>query len=449
MEVLLINPKNVGYGISLGYIGATLKEDRHNVNVIDHTFVEDLEGEIRKIKPDIVGISFPTERDGQVKEIAKLCKKINKDIKVVVGGPHPSAIPKEVASIDNIDFVVYGEGEYTMRELARKIESNSRDLKKIKGIAFKNGDKVVVTRPRELIANLDEIPMPHDMIPIEQYAHHRIKYAHVFGARGCPFYCSFCPVHKVFGRKVRFHSIDRIIQELKYLYYERGVKALRFNDPTFNFDRDRVIDLCRRIVEERFKIKWVALGRIDLFDEEMLRWMKKAGCYRVECGIESGNQEMQRTMGKSINLKIALKNCKLVREAGIELLLFFIIGLPGETYQTVLETIDFAVDSGCEAALFALATPYPGTRLYDWAKNNDYLVHENWDQYKKNIPLIETPQLSGEDLIRLRRLAYNKFYFRPFKIWSIIKSTRLFEFMPKLQSLYFYKDLKRKIGFEE
>ena len=447
MKILLINPKCGGYPISLGYIGASLKEEGHKVTIIEAEYVNDLEKYIKKYNPDIVGINFPTKNFSHVKYIAKLTKSVNQKIKVIVGGPHPTALPKETASIENIDFVVYGEGEFTIKKLVSKIENNEKNLRKVSGIAFKKDNKIIITRPRKLIKNLDKIHHPHDILPTKKFHFSNFKYAHIFTSRGCPFGCIFCPVSRVFGNKIRAHSIERVMKEIKYLYNKRKVRVFRFDDPTFNFDRSRVIDLCRRIVEEGFRIKWTTACRIDFVDEETLKWMKRAGCIRIECGIESGNQDMQKSMCKNIDLQKAIKNCKIAKKVGVEVLFFFIFGLPGENKKTILETINFSLKSGCNSAIFSLATPYPGTRFYEWAKRNSYIIHENWDQYDKNIPLIETPLLNKNDLIKARRMAYIKFYFRFSKILEILKKTESWELYSKVKSIYFYRDLIQKLSF--
>ena len=444
MKVALINPPmdfNVALGKAkaigrytvmiphgLASIASLLRENNIDCIIID-AYAEGMTiGEmIKKIVDygaDFVGISAVTPVMPIVYAIAKSIKKQNKNTYVVVGGPHPSVLPDEAMADGNIDFIVRGEGECTLLNLLHSIEKKS-DLKELNGISYRKDGKVVHNKPADYIKDLNTLPDPaYDLLPMHlyktppQWSIASPSYQ-VIASRGCPYNCGFCCVGM--GKTVRYKSGVRVCNEIELLIEKYNCKQVVFADTTFPFSTKHCEEVCNRMIETGLskKIVWFTSTRVDIVNQKMLDLMYKAGCRLVTFGVESGSQRILDLIKKGITLKQVKDAVRMAKRAKIDVTASYILGLPDDTRQTILNTIKFAKSLGTLYAQFNIIVPYPSTDIYKYAEEKGLLRNKNWNNYVSLTSLTDLDPpfiaegLSKEELLKLQRKAYNNYYFRP------------------------------------
>jgi len=412
--------------LGLAYLASSLLEADHEVKIVDCAAMkytlEHIKKLILKEKFDVVGISILTPSYLISKKTIEAIKSIDRNIKIIVGGVHVTIRPKEtLEETQEIDVGIIGEGERTIVEVVNALEHNI-SLSKIKGIVYRN-KKIIITKPRELEKNIDNLPIPaRSLLPMKKYKPAPTYYRHLpsyvmLTSRGCPFRCVYCS--KIGGKNYRHHSVNRIIKEMKILIYKYKAKEIIFRDDTFTIERDFIIKLCKRIIQEKLKIKWTCMTRVNLVDYALLKLMKKAGCWSIHYGIESGSQRLIDLIKKDITLEQAIKAVKYTRAAGIETKAFFMLGLPTETQKESIQTIKFAKKLDPDMIQVTITVPYPGTELYNLASKDGTLKSLNWEDYQtwagwtsKDLVYIPANR-SQNELKYLQKLAMRKFYFRP------------------------------------
>lgn len=452
MKILLINPpsgnKNPLLPLSLAYIAAVLEKEKFLVEILDTDALELTDQEIKEkvsnFKPDIVGVTMMTATFYASKKVIKIIKKSFPDCLTIVGGAHPSALPKEtLEEITEIDILVMGEGEETILEIAKNLE-NKVTLKNIKGICYRENKAVICNPPREPIQNLDSLPFPiRDKFPLEKYKTHppygrKNPYMHLITSRGCPFSCAFCS-KAVFGKKLRMRSAINVVNEVEEMIKKYKVKEIKFYDDDFTLDMKRTEEICDEIINRKLKIIWSCATRVDLVNEHLLKKMREAGCWLISYGVESASQDLLNTINKGITLEKVKKTFEWTRKANIKILAYFMIGLPGETKETIQKSIQFAKELNPDFTNWSLTTIFPCTPLREIIKERlktkgrivPYTsdVHDiyrlNWDReplfiYEENIPV--------EELKKSVAKAYKEFYLRPRYIFSqLIKIRSLSE----------------------
>jgi len=348
--------------------------------------------------------------------------------KLIAIGPHVTALPLEsLNTFQEIDYVIIGEAEESLRELIDAVESGM-PLSDVKGIGFrKDTTTAYVTEKRQPIENLDSLAYPrHDLLPLEKYSLPFIgkKYTFVMTSRGCPFNCIFCRSPVMWGKKVRKRSPQNIIGELKELKL-LGIDNIIFHSDTFTLDKKWTLDLCQRIIDEKLRIRWIANSRANTIDKEMLSMMKKAGCWMIAYGFESGSQEILDLAKKEITIDQIRNAAKWTDEAGIKIWGYFIIGLPGETKETIDQTIHLAKELPLYIANFAIGAPYPGTEFFRMAKANNWLVSEEWEKFDQNYSaVVNYESCSSEDIVNGVRRSYKEYYLNPMTGIRIMLSVR-------------------------
>lgn len=425
MKILLINPPiRMGgtatlFPLGLGYIAAVLLEAGHSVEVLDINALEMPKGEVvKKIKEtdsNVVGIGALSTSYMYVKWLTETIKEARPDLKVVIGGCVGSPIPGMILNKTKADVAVIGEGEKIIVDLVDAYE-NSKNLKSVKGIWYKEDGKIVQNPAGETINNLDEIPYPAwDLFPMEPYlktpsfGSANVNKMTILTTRGCPFRCNFC--YDNFGKITRYRSVDNIIGEVEELIKKYGVKYLVIVDETFVLKKDLVMEFCKRI--KPFNIKWGGNGRVNTVDEEILKAMKESGCEYLHYGYESGSQKILDVIGKGATIEQAEKATAMTRKYGIVVTPALMFGMIGETEETIKETIDFCKRNNLYAD-FCYATPLPGTRLYEQAKQMGRIKNE--EAYVERLGMVgEVPEyeftqsfivnltdFSDEELVRLK-----------------------------------------------
>ncbi|MEM2911820.1 MAG: radical SAM protein [Candidatus Bathyarchaeia archaeon] len=382
--------------LGLGYIVSYLRQHGISASLIDCTFLSQKEAlkRVKDSKPKILGIYSMFS----MKQPAMLMARLLRDSceMLVAGGPLPTLCPEDF--LQDFDVVIVGEGEKTILELVRAVEKGI-PLSTVKGIVYKtykksSGGKVVYTPPREFIEDLDSLPFPaRDQFDNESYKNHYSKkfgytITSIITSRGCPFNCDFCS-RAIFGHKFRTRSAINIVnemEEVKALGYER----IWFADDCFTLNKKRLMDICAEIIQRGLRMDWECLSRVDTIDREAALKMKEAGCVRVFFGIESGNDAVLALMNKTATVSQAKKAVFVAKAAGIQVGAFFIVGYPGETDQTILDTLKFASSLPLDYLSFTLPYPIPRTGLYERVKNN--INFHDWNE-------LEHRTLTGHRLI--------------------------------------------------
>ena len=427
MKILLISPPTVsaikaivgttGPPLGLAYL-ASMVRDEHDVKIVD-SLAEDLNYQdvkniIKRYDPDLVGVTSTTSMMPDAYAISKMAKRINENVKIVIGGPHVTFTPEmSIRECPCIDFVVRGEGEITFKELVDALEKG-KDTSNILGLSVNMGGKVKNNPSRPLIKDVDTIPLPsYDLLPMDKYEADGVKFGTVMTSRGCPFNCAFCSSSLQFGKRWRGHSDSRVIEELKILREEYGRREIEFLDDTFTLNRPRAIRISRRIREEGLDISWTASSRVDIFTSEVARALKYGGCHTVYFGIESGSQKTLDFIGKRITPEQSMRAVKKAREAKLRALGAFILGFPEETKEDIKKTIKFSKKVKVHYAQFTVATPYPGTRLWDYALRHKLLLTTNWRKFTTLDPVMKLKNFTTKQIQKFLQLAYITFYLRP------------------------------------
>jgi len=340
---------------------------------------EEVRSVILDFSPDVVAISVKSQNFSSAAMVARIAKEINKEIKVIVGGPHPSMVGADVLKSPFFDISVKGEGEITIVELLKAIEQQS-GLNSILGIVYREGDQIIENGSREFINKLDSLGFPHITAPevLRDYQYYPITaFRNIFAARGCPFRCIFCGSHKIWSRKVRFRSVENVIAEIKSLQ-KIGLKSIHFDDDTFGIKKPHINSLCNAIISQCGGLKFSCEIHVRLVDDATISLMKKAGCYQIQLGIESGSDRVLNEINKNITIDQALKACRLIKKHGIELITFFMVGFPQETEESLRETILAMGRVNCDSLIYSIFTPYPGTEVFEICKREG-LIRDDYD----------------------------------------------------------------------
>jgi radical SAM superfamily enzyme YgiQ (UPF0313 family) len=437
LNVVLINPpQSTRYPqppLGLALIAAILGKKGYPVKLLDANAVEfppeDVIG--MAIGADVVGITAMTPTIGAALNIARYLKQANRNLTIVMGGPHATLLPEETLnSSHDIDIIVRGEADETIIELLRALE-DKRPLNDIAGISFRLADKVVHTVDRTSIVDMDSLPFPaYHLLPWQRYRPHpphglAMPFAALVTSRGCPYHCAYCS-KPVFGSRFRAQSPGRVVEEMAYLKDRFGVKEVVFYDDSFTLDKKRVHAIAEKIIDTGLKLAWTCETRVNLVDRELLRHMKQAGCYAVAYGIESASPEIIKTLQKDITLEQVEEAVRDSREVGLQVIGYFMLGSPGETPETIQRTIDFAKKLKVDFAQFSVTTPFPGTELYD-IYMRDRKENPAWESFvyagagNPTTPVFESDKLSRDDLKMWTSQAYRRFYLRPSYFWQRLR----------------------------
>jgi len=421
--------------LGLATVAAVTRQEGYNTLILDALALgmnsqETVEW-ILKENPDYVGITSVTKAIFNAADVAKLIKKHNSKIKIIIGGPHVTAVPIETFQrFKEFDIGVFGEGEETIVELLQALDSQ-KDLKKIKGLILRDGKKIILTERRPYIKDLDKLPFPAwDLLPdlLKYYQPaadtiNRFPATLLVTSRGCPYQCIFCD-RSVFGNVVRGFSADYIIKMINHLQKTYGIKELFIEDDNFLVLRKRLVEFCNKIIEEKIDITWSCLGRVDNVDEEILKLMKKAGCWQINYGFESGSQRILDIINKKIKVEDSERAVAITRKAGIKVKGLFMMGNFGETKESISETINFIKRMPITDFHMTCFTPMPNTKAWEEAPkygwfNPDWRKISAWS-VENFIP----KGFTREDIEKYYRKCWKTFYFKPPVIWDYLKKLK-------------------------
>lgn len=390
---------------------------------------------IKSSKPDFVVLDSTTPSIFSDIHYAKLVKE-NSNAKVIMVGPHISALPKEtlLTADGAVDVGCIGEYDYTVRDVIL----NFNNLSKVKGICYFDENKnVVITPVRELISNLDELPFPawHQLDLMKYFDGGKLyPYIDIISGRGCPNQCIFCLWPQVMhGTRYRFRSAENVVDEIEYdiKLCPQVVKGgeFFFEDDTFTVNKTRAIEICEEILHRNLKITFSVNARVDTADDEMFKIMKKAGCRELLVGFESGSQEILDNMNKNITLEQSKHFMELAKKNKLQVHGCFVIGLPGETEETAKKTIEFALSLGLDTVQFSGAVPFPGTKFFQLCEKQNWLLTKQWDKWLdsgEQQGVVAYPTISQEKINYYVDLGLKKFYFRTSYIINFLFNTKSF-----------------------
>jgi anaerobic magnesium-protoporphyrin IX monomethyl ester cyclase len=440
-KILLVIPNALWSGVRLynihpyaaSIIAATIR-DKYSVEILDANLKNSsLDETIRKIKessPDMVGLS--TMSIEYAKSSHKLAARIKKEmpkITIVMGGAYPTLLPELAIKDENIDYIVLSEGEVRFPKLIDSL-NKGLDIAKMEGIAFRKNNKPIINMHTEYQTDLNKIPFPaYDLVNFEDYSKSNnqyslynnpryLPYAVTISSRGCPFKCVFCSSKNISGRKFRWRSAENVLKEIDWLVKEYGIKELIFLDDNLLVKRKRIETILNGLIDRNYDLHWKAIN-VPTFalDDNLLRLMKKSGCYQVSLPIESGNSHvLKNIIHKPLDLDKAREVIKLAKKYEFEIICCFVIGFPGETWDQILESVNLGDELNVDWVVFNIATPLPKTELYEIAKEKGYLeLGFNYSDFKffgYGHGSITTEEFTPTELQMLRALEWDRINFK-------------------------------------
>lgn len=403
---------------------------------IQGTPLKILEQQIIHLNPDVLVIELEVINLGVSLNVAEVAHR--QGCKVVFVGTMPTAMDEQVVKFP-CDYIIRREWDYTLNRLVSVLASG-QDPRQVKGLTFMRDGKLIRTEQAELIKNLDDLPIPaYDLVDISKSWENIFLYhptATAVTSRGCPFQCTYCSYPQtIFSHEFRAQSPERVLEEAMFLKEKFGVKAIRYDDDYFCFDKDRVFKICELFCREKLGLKWLIQTRADDMTPELARALKKAGCYMIMFGIETASNETLRKVRKGATVEKAIRGYRIAREAGLEISNGFMIGFYWDTKKDIEETINLAYRLNAEFTVFTLPIPLPGTEYYEFLKDKNCFLSQKWEDFNSaHYANQNLPNFTNDYINNKFRQAYRHYYLRPQylammlakSITSPVKMKRLF-----------------------
>lgn len=453
MKVVLIIPNSdapiVTPSLGVGYLASAVRQHGHEAAILDlaKNRINASKGVrlLAEMKPDVIGISILSSAYGEARELVRGARQVLPNTPVVVGGAHVTALPEDSLKDLDVDLGVRGEAEQVLPALVDQLAAGKDPAGSIPSICRLRDGKVVCSERAGFVKDLDSLPFPAwDLMDPRTYSglphllHRKSPVAPVMTSRGCPFDCTFCASTTLWGKGWRTRSAQNVVDEIELLVRDYGVKEIHIEDDNFTLKKSHAAAICEEIIRRRLDIVWCTPNgvRIDTLDKEMVELMKRSGCYGLGFGIESGSQQVLDLNHKRLDLGKVASVVDMVRRHGIETDGFFILGLPGETVDTMRETLSFALRLPLDRANFSLLAPLPGSDIFEkYVRGNagrkiDYEVFT----YFKPFPL---GKLDAATLKRWQRRSAFRFYARPRQIWNLLRHNSPRQIAEMLKAIYF------------
>ena len=447
MRVLLINPKvcsalqatkTILPPLGLAYIAAVLKEGGHEVQLIDMSVYD---GKPDFSRCDLVGVTATSSQLLDGLEFAKEAKELGKV--VVMGGSHASFMTQELLKSGQVDYIVRGEGEYTMLELVNALEAEGKhfDPRKVPGISWQDKEtgRVIDNPPRPFVRELDALPLPaRELLDMEAYKITRLQNlpcTSILTSRGCPYDCSFCCSTQLNGKKWRRRDAKLVVDEIELLVDRYGFSAIAFIDDNLAINVPRAKEMCDEIVRRGLKIKWWAMCSADplVKSEELLEKMAASGCDKIFIGLETPNERVLEEYNKKASVDVGRRAVEALKRHGIKVMGAFILGEMYETEEDIMNTIRYANELKCESVQFSILTPYPGTRMF--LQLQDRIITRDWRKYDGLHAVYRPYNVTPERLEKLLRKAWRNFYLDPMRIIKYLRWDNIFMARAVLKSI--------------
>lgn len=418
--------------VSLATSAAALREHGFEVKLADCS-VEDIDWPglgalIAAYQPGLVIINTATPSIESDLAVAVLAKKAWPGTRTLAMGIHPSALKDSCFDLQaDLDMVARGEPEFTIRDAALALREGA-PLDDVAGLSFRRRDGTVVhNEKRPFIENLDALPFPAwDLVNTGLYRmpFSGRRFVLIATARGCPYACTFCANKAYYGSRLRRRSPRRVVDEVEWVGENHGIRDFLFWSESFTNDQDYAIEVAEEISRRGLDVNWVCNSRVDTVSPRLLKAIKKAGCWMIGYGIESGNQDVLNSVRKGTTLADAVSAVRMAHEVGLEVTGHCILGFPGESTRTMQETIDFAKFLRLDYAQFYCAVAFPGSVMYRQALESGWLDNLEWKYFEQNFSVISTNGLSSDEIMAARDRAYKEFYRQPYLFWNVIKKVR-------------------------
>lgn len=437
MKIVLVQPPNLQRSgdwkkmkvsrppINMALMASCLRRSGHEPFIYDFDWfegnVDEMSGLILSQEPCVVGFTCLTPRIEVTLSIAARIKELDPDVKIVIGGAHINAVGKQSLYMACIDYAIYGEAEESFVELLKTIEAGG-DFDRVRNLIYRRSGKVVMNPARPFIQDLDKLPFPAwDLLKLQNYIDPGIFdgiHMGVMTARGCPWNCIFCSSGVTWGRKVRFRSAENVADELQHIAEKLGITNVMFYDDTFTLNKERFLKICAEIMKRRLNLRYYCQLRVDTIDDEVANGLAQSGCMTAALGIESGNEEILKTLKKGFKKSQAFKAVAALKSAGVPILASYIIGSPGDTHKSIKETFEFAKELDTNQAKFMICTPFPGTDLFRMAVERGILSSSPTPAQCAGITYYQhvaanLSKVSDEELLRYQRDAYSTFKPHP------------------------------------
>ncbi len=435
MKVTLVNPPYPPHAhshppfipLGIAYLGAVAEKAGHQVTVIDcqaeKLTYDSFKARISQVPSDVVGVTSTTLLYNSAKQLLNIAKEAHPSAITMIGGSHASFWDENALSeCPALDVVVRREGEMTFLELLQRIE-NKQTFEGVLGSTFRTKDgKVIRNGDRPFLLDLDSLPFPaYHLLPLDAFRRMGKTIFPLTTSRGCVQWCDFCSTVRMFGRGYRMRSPKNVVDEMEMLHNKYGESQFTFYDDAFTVNRGHVLKMCEELESRKLKVDWDCETRVDMVDKELLEAMHNAGCMAVWFGVESGSEKILGEMNKKIKLDQTRSAFKTAQKLGLMTIASAVIGFPGETEETAWETINFIRELNPDDIGFYVATPYPGTPMYELVKKNGWLRITDFDKYDTATPTFETPWLSMDKIREMRYKAHQKFYLRPRYVLKMIR----------------------------
>ena len=412
--------------LGLTYVAAALEQAGFQVELIDNYMLKKpldyIKNEAKRLKPEIVGITCGSVTYKPCIDTAKAIKEVLPSCKIVVGGWHPSYLPESMLEHPEIDYVVMGEGEKAIVELANSItKGDTTSISKIAGVAYRDGAKIVRNEP-VLIKDLDTVPFPaRHLLPLDLYLR-KMEFLEASPVdtmnviRGCPYNCAFCDTKGIWGSRCRSFSPSRIVEEIEDLANNYGTRGLYFIGDNFTINKKRTIELCNDLKSSGLDVQWICDTRADLVSRDLLKEMRSAGCRTIWFGVESGSPRILKKLNKNVSIEQTVKAFRLCREEDINISCSLMMGIPGETLSDIKATFNLAKKLNPDWIHFNIFVAYPGSSLYD-----EVIENKLYDKLENFVAYVKTDQFDYDSLLKLQRQYLKEFHRSPRSILRKIR----------------------------
>ncbi len=422
--------------LGVAYLAAVAERQGHEVIILEGVLGlsgQEIRERIRAFQPDLVGLTATTPAMVNAIQTVQAAREVAPKAMFIIGGPHPTAQPKETLATGVFDVLVLSEGERQFTMLLDHLEGKGEALDDIPGLLFERDGQPHFTKPAGFIEDLDSIPLParHLLAPLRAYSPcpasvRKLPQAHLMSSRGCPTACNFCD-RSVFGKRYRARGVENVMAEVDQVVARYGAREIRFFDDTFTLNKKRLYAICREMKRYRPRLPWTCLTKVSCVNIDMLRMMKDSGCWQVLFGLESGDSAVLKSLNKLTTLKMCRKAVANCREAGLGVRGDFLVGSPAETPESLRKTLDFAKELELDYAHFNKFVPFPGTTFYEQLVAQGHRFDFSSSSSLNHDALVYVPEaLDVEEYREFLDRSYREFYFRPGYLWRRLKSLRTF-----------------------